>query len=84
MFLLGIFTKRANGIGVLVGAAAGSYALYLVKTQTQMHVYLYALIGIIVSVSVGCLVSLLIPVRQKPLQGLTIHTVARKSGQDDE
>jgi solute:Na+ symporter, SSS family len=36
MFILGIFTKRANGLGVCIGAAAGAIAILLVMYRTEL------------------------------------------------
>ncbi len=62
LFLLGIFTRRARTAGALTGAISSAVVLYLVQTETQMHVYLYALTGISVCVVVGYTVSLLLDV----------------------
>lgn len=61
VFLLGIFFRRANAHGAWAGAIASGVALYLVQTYTNVHVYLYALVGIVVCVVVGCIVSLIWP-----------------------
>ena len=79
MFLLGIFSRRANGIGVIVGACTGAFVLYLVQSQTHTHVYLYALIGIGVSVFVGYFSSLIFKPAAKSIEGLTIFTINKKS-----
>jgi Na+/proline symporter len=61
VFLLGIFFKRANARGAWAGIIASAVALLLVQTLTRTHVYLYALVGIVVCVSVGYIVSLCTP-----------------------
>jgi SSS family transporter len=61
LFILGIFTRRATTAGALTGAVTSAVALYVVQTQTKVHVYLYALTGIGVCVFVGYLVSVLLP-----------------------
>ena len=60
LFILGIFTQRTRAAGALTGAVTSALVLYLVQTQTKMHVYLYALTGIGVCVIVGYSVSLLL------------------------
>jgi solute:Na+ symporter, SSS family len=77
MFLLGIFTKRANGIGVFIGACIGGMVLYIVQATTQTHVYIYAFIGILASMIVGYLSSLILPSPTKSIEGLTIYTLRR-------
>ena len=42
LFILGIFTRRANGIGVFIGAIVSALVLYFVKTYTPIHFILYA------------------------------------------
>jgi solute:Na+ symporter, SSS family len=79
LFLLGMFTRRANGSGAVVGALVGAVVLYLVKTYTATHLYLYAFIGITTCFSVGYLVSLCIPAAPRPLRGLTIFTIRDES-----
>lgn len=74
LFALGIFTRRANGPGALIGALASAVTLYLVQRYTDLHFYLYAGIGIITCFVVGWLASLLIPTRQTcNLKELTIY-----------
>jgi len=75
MFILGIFTKRANGLGVCIGAAAGAIAILLVMTLTELSGLLYPVIGLGGCVIVGYLVSLLAPdAKPRDLSDLTIHT----------
>jgi len=74
VFMLGIFTKRGNWIGALVGAAAGIGTLVYMRYFTPTHQYVYPLVGIPVSVIVGYVVSLLPVTRRKDLAGLTLHT----------
>lgn len=60
LFALGIFSKRAHGRGALVGAIVSAVVLYRVQ-QTQLHFFLYALVGLFTCVSVGWIASLIIP-----------------------
>jgi hypothetical protein len=71
LFILGIFTRRAHGPGVLVGAGVSIAVLLWVQTQTKLSFFLYGAIGIVVCVSVGYLASLVLPAKRKPLAGLT-------------
>lgn len=78
LFLLGMYTRRANGIGAVTGAVAGAIGLYLVKTYTSMHFFLYTIVGICTCFVVGYLVSLIIPTQEKQIEGLTIYTLNKK------
>jgi Na+/proline symporter len=71
VFLLGIFTRRANSAGVLVGAAASIAALIYLTWFSSLHFYLYAVIGITTCVAVGYVASMLFPSTDRDLTGLT-------------
>ncbi len=75
LFVLGMYTRRANGTGAVIGALAGAIGLYLVKTYTPMHFLLYTTVGIGLCFAVGYLVSLLVGGKQNPLDGLTVYTL---------
>ncbi len=53
LFVLGIFTRRANQGGAMTGALTSAVALYWLQRHTQVHVYLYSLVGVCVCVGVG-------------------------------
>ena len=74
LFALGIFTRRAGGIGALTGALASAVLLWAVQTYTPVHFFLYAAVGIIACFAVGYVVSLVLPRDGKSLAGLTVHT----------
>ena len=78
LFVLGIFTRRANGAGALIGAALSAVVLYLIRKFTTIHFFLYAGIGLAVCVGVGYLASLVVPSKRKDLSGLTVYTVRQK------
>jgi SSS family transporter len=59
---LGVFTKRANGIGAMTGALFSAAVLYYVK-GTSMHFFLQAPVGFIAAFAVGYAVSLVTPGR---------------------
>lgn len=74
LFALGIFTRRANGTGALIGALSSAAVLYLAQHYTDLHFFLYAGIGIVTCFLVGWLASLIFPTRQtRDLQKLTIY-----------
>ncbi len=78
LFALGIFTRRANGMGAIVGAIASAVILYSVKYDTPIHFFLYSAIGFTVCFIVGYFASLIIPERKRSLEGLTLYTMHPK------
>jgi len=75
LFALGVLTRRANGWAALLGALVGASVMGILPLYTRINGYLYAAIGITVCFGIGYGLSLLIPLKQKPLAGLTIHHV---------
>ncbi len=74
LFALGIFTKRSQGIGAFIGAITSAIALFFIKYYTPINFYLYAFLGFVVCFIVGYLASLIIPEREKSMEGLTLYT----------
>ena len=60
LFLLGIISRQANGTGAIVGLAASSIIQYFVSSHTNLHLFLYAAVGLISCVVIGHLASLVI------------------------
>jgi Na+/proline symporter len=75
LFCLGIFTTRANGTGAIIGALTGAAGLFLVQRYTDVHLLLYALVGISICCLVGYISSYVFPSAKKPIAGLTIHSL---------
>ncbi len=71
LFMLGLFTRRANGAGALVGAVASAGLLYLARPH--IHFFLYPVAGVAGCVLVGYAASLVLPGRPKTA-GLTVFT----------
>lgn len=74
LFALGIFTTRAHGSGALTGAVVSAGVLAWVQRATDVHFFLYGMVGIVTCFVVGYGASLVLPHGDKPLQGLTIYT----------
>lgn len=72
-FILGIFSKRANGNGVLIGVIASVIILYFVK-ETDIYFMYYGAIGVLVSAILGYLFSFIFH-DKKTIKGLTYYTV---------
>lgn len=67
VFILGIFTQRGNKYGAYAGLAVSALVMIYVKyglDSDKVSIWSYSLISIIVSVVVGYIVSLLIPVKE--------------------
>jgi Na+/proline symporter len=75
LFAVGIFTRKANGPGVLVGFFTGAVILFVVQLTGAVHFFLYAATGILSCAIVGWLASWLIPAAPKDLRGLTFSTL---------
>lgn len=73
-FLLGIFTRRANGPGVLAGMIISSVTQVLIQNYTSIHLLMYAFTGLLSCVVSGYLFSLLFTAK-KPIAGLTYSTL---------
>lgn len=77
LFLLGIFTKKANSKGVLIGAISSGIILYFVKLFTPLNFWLYSALGFISCFIIGYLASCIVSGRRK-LEGLTFYTMYHK------
>ena len=75
VFVLGIFTHRANSAGALIGVTYSTVILYYVQRFTEIHFFLYGGIGIMVCVCSGYLASLLIPSSKSYTRNLTVYTL---------
>jgi SSS family solute:Na+ symporter len=78
VFLLAIFTKRANSRGVLLGLLGSAVLQYFVKEHFQIHSWLLGTIGIVNCFLLGYLFSFM-GERNKNIEGLTIYTLKKKS-----
>ncbi len=74
LFALGIFTRRSNGIGAFIGAITSAVVLYFIKFYTPINFYMYAFIGFVICFIVGYIASLIIPDKEKTMEGLTLYT----------
>ncbi len=79
MFVLGIFTRRAHGIGVLVGAAISVAVLIFVRRYSPIHFLLYAPIAIVSCFLMGYVASCVIPSPSKRLEGLTLYAMGTQN-----
>lgn len=75
VFLLGIFTTRANGPGVVAGLILSTVFQFWVSQYTRLNLLMYAFTGLVSSLLFGYLFSLVLGSTKKSLVGLTIHDV---------
>jgi len=73
-YTLGMFTRRANAKGVMIGIASSIGLTLLAWTFDLVHPYFYLGISIMLCILIGWLASLCFPPPQHSLKGLTIHT----------
>jgi SSS family solute:Na+ symporter len=71
-FILGIFTKKASGNGVMIGMAVSCFTQIIIQYYTNVHLLMYAFTGLISCVGFGYIFSLIMP-SQRDLMGLTIY-----------
>lgn len=79
VFALGVFTRRANGPGALIGAVAGTVLVLMVKFGTDVNFYLYGPIGVGSCMVIGYTASLLLPGSRRGLDGLTVYTMPSRA-----
>jgi solute:Na+ symporter, SSS family len=77
LFVLGVMTRRANGIGAVCGAVVGSGAMIYLWLHTSINGYLYTSCGIVTCFIVGYVVSLATGQQLKNIEGLTIYTLQK-------
>ncbi len=76
VFLLGIFTRRANGAGAVMGMIASCITQLFVQGYTSIHLLMYALTGLISCVIFGYLFSLFFE-NKKSIEGLTWSSIKK-------
>jgi len=78
VFALGLLTRRANGPGVCIGAAAGIVFTWWVQTFTATSVFFHTFLAIACTMLVGYVASLCFAPRgpAKTLRGLTVWDLA--------
>lgn len=74
VFVLGIFTRCANTVGVWSGVIISVAANYYAKTYMHVHATVFICIGVGTCIIVGYLASRLTPKPTNDLTGLTIYS----------
>ncbi len=79
LFLLGMFTKRVQGLPAILGALTSTTVLIYIKSYTQINFLLYGTIGVFVCFASGYLLSFFLKGTEKDISQLTIHTSVKKA-----
>lgn len=78
IFVLGIFTRRANNFGVLTGSMASIMANYYAKFHMEVHALVYMIIGVFACIIVGYIASYCAPKPKVDLNGLTVFSLLKR------
>ncbi|MFY0671951.1 MAG: sodium:solute symporter [Bacteroidia bacterium] len=74
VFILGMFTTRANTKGAIIGAVLSILITVTVKYFTDVHFMLFSTVSVLSCIIIGYLASLLFPRPENNLDALTIYT----------
>jgi len=75
IFLLGLFTRRANATGVILGAITGAICAGICALVLHFSPWLYAFVGLVPTLTVGYLVSTATaPPEPEQIEGMTFYT----------
>lgn len=78
IFVLGIFTLRANSTGAWAGTVASILATVYAKLFLNLHAMAFLTVGVFTCIVVGYLASFFAPKSNKDLDGLTVYTILEK------
>ncbi|WP_266202427.1 sodium:solute symporter family transporter [Pontibacter kalidii] len=87
LFVLGIFTKKANAKGAVVGLLLSGVVQFYISQYTSINFLLYAFTGLVSCVVFGYLLSLLFGGQERENEGLTVYdeeASERKSVSEDK
>jgi Na+/proline symporter len=79
LFVLGIFSRRANSRGALIGAILSAAIVLAIRQTHPLNVYAYAPIGLAACAGIGWLFSWTSSGAAQGQDGLTIHALKRKA-----
>lgn len=77
VFILAIFTQRANATGAIIGTLSGAFITFLVSYSTNINGYLYGAVGVISCVTIGYLSSLFFPNENKKVSQFTYRSLIK-------
>jgi SSS family transporter len=78
VFILAIFSQRANSTGVVIGTLSGAGITFLVSKFTDVNGYLYGAIGVLSCVIIGFVFSMIFPDSKSQPKGLTYKSIIEK------
>ncbi len=78
VFALGIFTRKANSAGAIIGAISSLMVTYYIRNYTHVNFFMYPVFGISTCLIVGYVSSLLIRLPSRDLTGLTAYTLQER------
>ena len=65
LFILGVFFKKANSIGALIGFTGSLIVQIFISNYTSIHLLLYTATGMIMCILIGILASLIFNTKLK-------------------
>jgi len=77
IFLLGMFTKKANGPGAVTGLVLSGVVQYFVRYRTDIHFMFYTCTGVVSCMLLGYIASVLMPRGRRVLEGLTVYSMIK-------
>jgi len=78
IFVLGIFTRRANNFGAWAGTIASVVANYYAKFHLDVHALVYLVVGVFSCIFVGYIASYITPKSARDLEGLTVFSLLKR------
>jgi solute:Na+ symporter, SSS family len=79
LFILAIFTRRANSRGALIGLIASAIIQYTLQSSGMVHGVMFAATGMISCFAIGYLASLVMGSKDKDLTGLTMYSLKKSN-----
>jgi solute:Na+ symporter, SSS family len=76
LFLLGVLTRRATGIGAWIGSVAGVGVMVCLWKFTGVHAAIYPFFGVGSCFSIGWFASIVLPSSSRSIEGLTLYSMA--------
>ncbi len=77
IYILGMFTRRASGPGVIIGALASVAATLWINEYTSVHWTFYSPVAVLTCIIVGYVASLIFRGQPKSQEGLTVFDMRR-------